>query len=486
MASRLICTECGQKMRKTTDGVHVYGGGKSPIVKLRCDKCDITRFEKREDIEAEESAEFPGGNVGCLLMVIAIVGIWLPWVPLAVGWKILLTLGVLLIVGLIDQASKHLEQQGNTTTLTPAATNPKAQENVSDETQGEETSLLCPNCGTFYESKMRQIAQQLIKKHGELMEVRCVSGNNPCHIELEFSDGNVVVVGDHSGELDISLMKAGYHGTGSECFYFFLTEARFHVTVKQVGNMTNGTFLRRDRSSGIVSLTHDRQPVIWGTIGKTDEVLMAGEALISSTGLGNLKPSDVEKMKEEGDIDGLINALNDDDMYIHKLALEELCKIGDPRVVEPLLSALKYGHDYYDKVDTRMPIVNGLVKVGGPAVEQLIDALKSGDWRVRWTAVLALGEVGDTRAVEALIDALKDTRRGVREFAVEALGKIGDIRAVGPLKEAFEKDVELRRTVSQTLKKLESCNSGQRPIDTTSAGVGTRSSPASQGIPKAT
>lgn len=309
----------------------------------------------------------------------------------------------------------------------------------------------------FYESQMRQIAQQLIAKHGELLEVRCVSGNNPCHIELEFSDGNVIVVGDHSGEVDINLMKAGYHGTGAFCFYVFLNEARFNITEEQVGNMNNDTFLRRDPSSNSMSLTHDLQPVTWGTIGKVGEVLMCGETLIKSTGTGNLKPADVEKMKAEGDIDGLITALNDEDLYIHKLARDELCKIGDPRVVDPLLSAIGYGHGYYDKVNCRMPIVEGLIKVGIPAVEQLINALKSEDWRIRWTAVRALGEIDDARAVKPLISAIEDKRKGVRAIAAEALANIGDIRAVEPLKTAMAKEEHpgVKSDIMDALKKLE-------------------------------
>jgi len=50
---KLECNECGGVMRIDTGGVYIYGGGPSPIVKLRCDNCDITRFEKREDIDAE-------------------------------------------------------------------------------------------------------------------------------------------------------------------------------------------------------------------------------------------------------------------------------------------------------------------------------------------------------------------------------------------------------------------------------------------------
>jgi len=95
-----------------------------------------------------------------------------------------------------------------------------------------------------YEDQMRQLARQLIAKHGDLVEVRCVSGHHPCHIELVFSDGEKIVVGKHSGRVDISMMKAGYHGTGPSCFHAFLDEAGFDVTLEQVANMEKGTVLR--------------------------------------------------------------------------------------------------------------------------------------------------------------------------------------------------------------------------------------------------
>jgi hypothetical protein len=66
-----------------------------------------------------------------------------------------------------------------------------------------------------YEAQMRQLARQLISKHGDLAEVRCVSKRNPGHIDLVFLDGEEIVVGEHSGSVDISMMKFGYHGSGS-------------------------------------------------------------------------------------------------------------------------------------------------------------------------------------------------------------------------------------------------------------------------------
>jgi len=96
-----------------------------------------------------------------------------------------------------------------------------------------------------YEDEMRELAGRLIAKHGDVSEVRCVSGHHPCHIELVFSDGEQIVVGEHSGRVDISIMKAGYHGTGSRCFHAFLEAAGFDVTFEKVVKMEDGTVLRR-------------------------------------------------------------------------------------------------------------------------------------------------------------------------------------------------------------------------------------------------
>jgi len=47
--NKTLCRQCGGTMRIDTENVHVYGGS-SPVVMLRCDKCDITRLEKHEDV----------------------------------------------------------------------------------------------------------------------------------------------------------------------------------------------------------------------------------------------------------------------------------------------------------------------------------------------------------------------------------------------------------------------------------------------------
>jgi len=182
-------------------------------------------------------------------------------------------------------------------------------------------------------------------------------------------------------------------------------------------------------------------------------------------------------------VEPLIRALKDEDWHVREKAAEAIGEIGDKRAVEPLINALKD-----EDSDVRMEAAEALdqmgwkpgyvtekayylvakkewdeaVKLGEPAVEPLINALKDkeaaealvkiGDERaveplinalkdedsgVRWEAAEALVKIGEP-AVEPLIHALKDEDSDVRAAAAKALGKIGDERAVEPLTEALE------------------------------------------------
>jgi hypothetical protein len=95
---------------------------------------------------------------------------------------------------------------------------------------------------------MRSEARRLILDHGDLLEVRCISGPPDPRIELVFSDGYQETVTRHSGRTDISMMKFGYSGTGTECLWFFLNEAGFKdVTLEQLQTMEGPQVLRKDQ-----------------------------------------------------------------------------------------------------------------------------------------------------------------------------------------------------------------------------------------------
>jgi len=95
-----------------------------------------------------------------------------------------------------------------------------------------------------------------------------------------------------------------------------------------------------------------------------------------------------------------------------------------------------------------------LVKIGKPAVQPLIAALKDENLYVRLNAAKALGNITDPRAVEPLIAALKDENRWVRKNVAEALVKIGE-PAIKPLIAALkDENSDVRWMATKALVKI--------------------------------
>ena len=73
-----------------------------------------------------------------------------------------------------------------------------------------------------------------------------------------------------------------------------------------------------------------------------------------------------------------------------------------------------------------------LVKIGKPAVPQLVEALMRGSHWLRWEAAKTLGEIRDPTAAPALVEALKDEEFDVQWLAAAGLIKMkaGGIESV--------------------------------------------------------
>jgi HEAT repeat protein len=138
----------------------------------------------------------------------------------------------------------------------------------------------------------------------------------------------------------------------------------------------------------------------------------------------------------------LIAALQDSDCSVREAAVDALGQIGGARAIEHLVAALKD-----EDGDVRQAAAHALAQIGAPAVEPLIALYKKTDFRV--PAVKALGQIGGTRAVEFLVAALKDKDIDVRRAATEALGRIGT-PATEPLLAAL-KDVDVRQAAAGAL-----------------------------------
>jgi HEAT repeat protein len=205
---------------------------------------------------------------------------------------------------------------------------------------------------------------------------------------------------------------------------------------------------------------------------------------------------DIDKMKADRDVKGLIKALgfekkNSNHMFVRTGAAQALGELAETRALKPLIAMLKDRQDYVinaaaqalggigdaravkplnavlktklspNQNNLRRTVVEALGKAGNArAVEPLMNVLKDSDEGVRRRAAEALGKIGARledgelrlRAVEALIALLKDGDKEVRERAVEALGKIGDDRAVEPLIAALtDGDKVVRKDAAEAL-----------------------------------
>ncbi len=173
-------------------------------------------------------------------------------------------------------------------------------------------------------------------------------------------------------------------------------------------------------------------------------------------GLFAFLKTDVAKMAEKKDVDGLIKALRNSDRLIRRNAVQALGKILDARAEEPLIDKLKdwdqevrhCAAEALEKIGlSSKPEVqawywaakedfNKLASLGYSAVQTFIMALADSDSSACHLAVDALGTIGDARAVAPLVAVLKnsiDPASSLPIHVMESLGKIGDSQAVEPL-----------------------------------------------------
>ena len=128
----------------------------------------------------------------------------------------------------------------------------------------------------------------------------------------------------------------------------------------------------------------------------------------------------VHKLKTQGDVVGLIEALGyQDDHNVRFAAALALGRVGDSRAVNPLISALE------DQPRVREAAAKALGEIGDPsAVRNLIAALEDADWEISSTIAKALGKIGDPRATKPLINLLRDKSKNVRWPASQALNAV--------------------------------------------------------------
>lgn len=138
--------------------------------------------------------------------------------------------------------------------------------------------------------------------------------------------------------------------------------------------------------------------------------------------------------------DVLMTCMNDSDHKVRRYAAWGLGHLKDKRAIPQLVTAL---NDPTEKI--RFDAAMALVKIGGEAVDALLEALYAGNARIRSQVVSVLAWLQDDEALDALTDALHDLNPNVRGQAALALGWMGKTSAVDALMSAlYDSEAEVR------------------------------------------
>jgi len=120
-------------------------------------------------------------------------------------------------------------------------------------------------------------------------------------------------------------------------------------------------------------------------------------------------------------IEKLIKLLTHKRMGTRLEAVVALGEIGDKRAVEPLLKLVNSGSakdpDDREDPEVRRLAVEALGKIGGVAVNKLVEILQNKGSSMRVDAIEALAKLGDDRAVVPLIEVLGE--EGSREVSIK-------------------------------------------------------------------
>ena len=179
-------------------------------------------------------------------------------------------------------------------------------------------------------------------------------------------------------------------------------------------------------------------------------------------------------------IDPLLEVLQDENQYVRVTAISVLGRIGDKRVVQPLVNLFlddarmqeavvttiarleerrviePSGHTADREITLPREVVEALLaRPRDEVTAQLKEALESPSSKVRRFALRATFALQGDRALDDLISSLTDEDADVKRLAIRVMGKLGSRRVVEPLMQLILHDGEqVEEAAWNTLKVL--------------------------------
>ncbi len=218
-----------------------------------------------------------------------------------------------------------------------------------------------------------------------------------------------------------------------QSLFLALYLAILHLGVEYVG--TGGVEISVFARAGSFLLVAGVVGLISGRIQRSDQASLrfissyaervsAPRARITST-FDGIRMSlgmnmDIERMRERGDILGLIRTLDHSSAEVRYQAADALGTLHDSAAGERLAQALRD-----PDCGVRWKAAEALGRLGASAVPHLFSALQDPATDVRWRAALALGDTRQEEAIPLLIEALSDPDPYVQGRSAIALAQFG-------------------------------------------------------------
>ncbi len=124
-------------------------------------------------------------------------------------------------------------------------------------------------------------------------------------------------------------------------------------------------------------------------------------------------------------VPALMVALRDKDVTVRRRAANALGDIGDPRAIEALVWAMD-DQDHIVGHSSIIALHNIMRKQVDRSMDRLINDLYQANMKVRASAIVALGSLGDKRAIQHLIETLSDpsTEPKLQSLIIESMRKL--------------------------------------------------------------
>ncbi len=158
----------------------------------------------------------------------------------------------------------------------------------------------------------------------------------------------------------------------------------------------------------------------------------------------------IEELKDEEDIEGLIELLEENEIRIREETVKALGMIGAEEALPHLLDRLREDHASTVRANAALALSNFESEECKTALKE---AAEDEDWEVRHDSAIAMGNFRDDGVEEKLCSLIEDKEIEVRKKAIDSLGEVGDEDMISEI-EKYLDDEDLKKNAARAISKI--------------------------------